>query len=42
MREPAGAGGPNPTRRHYVLTFAPVVLALLALGGLAWFHCGAA
>lgn len=40
MREPADAGGPNPTGWHFVLALAPIVLALLALGGLAWFHCG--
>lgn len=40
MNEPAGNGAPNPTRWHVVLAFAPIVLALLALGGLLWFHCG--
>ncbi len=33
------AKGPEPTRRHFVLALAPIVLALLALGGLLWFHC---
>ena len=40
MNAPAQTGGPNPKRWHFVLAFAPIVLALLALGGLLWFHCG--
>ena len=35
---PAGEESRNPTRRHIVLAFAPIALALLALAGLLLFH----
>ena len=39
MSETPGDKEPTPGRWHFVLAFAPVVLALLALAGLASFHC---
>ena len=39
MAEPARKREPNPSPRHFVLAFAPIALAGLALGGLALFHC---
>lgn len=39
MAEPAGEREQNPSRRHFVLAFAPLAIAGLALGGLALFHC---